>query len=227
MSRWALVPLKARQLGKSRLAGLLDAAGRAELVDAMLGQVLAALAAAREIDHVAVVTGEPARLPAGVLTLPDAGRGLNAALGDGAAMLRALGASELLIVHADLPSVQAGDIDRFVRAGRPAGMALAADRHGSGTNALLIGEAAGFPVSGFPFAFGPHSLARHLAAARARGLSPALPRIGGLALDIDTPDDLACLSAPATGTAAFVSPSSPFLSQPTASRRTVPCLTAS
>jgi len=188
MSRWALVPLKARRFGKSRLAGMLDETARANLVQSMLARVLAALSDAREIDRIAVVCCEPERIPPDILSLPDSGHSLNDALAAGASRLWARGAHELLVIHADLPLVRAADVDHFVRCGRPQGMALAADRHGSGTNALFIAG-----LTDFRFHFGAHSLARHLAAAHARGITPALPGLDSLAFDIDTPADLACL----------------------------------
>ncbi|MBD5802692.1 2-phospho-L-lactate guanylyltransferase [Azoarcus sp. Aa7] len=201
MSCWALVPLKARRLGKSRLAGVLDEAARASLVQSMLERVLAALADAREIERIAVVCCEPERVPPGVLSLPDSGQGLNDALAAGASRLWARGADELLVIHADLPLVRAADIDRFVRCGRSQGMALAADRHGTGTNALFVAS-----VMDFSFRFGAHSLSRHLAAAHARGIAPALPELDSLAFDIDTPADLACLLPETLMPTAYIPP---------------------
>ena len=188
MSCWAVVPLKARRSGKTRLAGLLDEAARAALVQSMLESVLSALSAAHEIDRIAVVSSEPERIPSGVLALPDPGEGLNPALSAAADRLLDHGASSLLVIHADLPLVRASDIDQFVRAGRRQGMALASDRHGTGTNALFVAERLDFP-----FRFGTNSLSRHLAEARLRHITPALPALNGLAIDIDTPADLTCL----------------------------------
>lgn len=207
MSCWALVPLKARRFGKSRLAGVLDQAARTRLVQSMLERVLAALADAREVDRIAIVCSEPERVPPAILRLPDSGQGLNDALAAGASRLWARGADELLVIHADLPLVRADDIDHFVRCGRSQCMALAADRHGTGTNALFVAG-----VTDFSFHFGAHSLSRHLAAAHARGIVPALPELDSLAFDIDTPADLACL-LPST-----LTPISPLRRSPT------PCL---
>lgn len=188
MSCWAVVPLKARRAGKTRLAGLLDEAARAALVQSMLETVLSALSAAQQIDRIAVVSSEPERIPSGVLALPDPGEGLNPALSAAADRLLDHGARSLLVIHADLPLVRASDIDQFVRAGRRQGMALATDRHGTGTNALFVADRLDFP-----FRFGTNSLSRHLAEARLRHITPALPALNGLAIDIDTPADLACL----------------------------------
>lgn len=193
MSCWAVVPLKARRYGKTRLAGMLDEAARAKLIQSMLDAVLSALSEAREVDRIAVVSCEPERLPAGVVALPDPGKGLNPALSAAADKLLDYGARSLLIIHADLPLLQASEVDRFVRAGRQQGVALAADRHGTGTNALFISDGLDFP-----FHFGTSSLSRHMAEARLRRVTPALPALNGLAIDIDTPADLACL-LPAAG----------------------------
>ena len=193
MSCWAVVPLKARRHGKTRLSGLLDEAARAALVQSMLDTVLSALSAAQEIDRIAVVSSEPERIPSGVLALPDPGEGLNPALSAAAGRLLDHGAGSLLVIHADLPLVRASEIDRFVRAGRRQGMALAADRHGTGTNALFVAN-----QLDFPFRFGTNSLSHHLAEARLRRIAPALPALKGLTIDIDTPADLACLWPTAT-----------------------------
>jgi 2-phospho-L-lactate guanylyltransferase len=73
-------------------------------------------------------------------------------------------------------------------AGRKAGMAIAPDRHGTGTNGLFLHLPTGFLPS-----FGPGSLERHVAAATSLGCQPAIVRRMGLALDIDDHADLAML----------------------------------
>ena len=62
------------------------------------------------------------------------------------------------------------------------------DRHGSGTNALLLTP----PYAIMP-AFGTGSFARHAALAARAG--PRCARCRSLGLDVDTPDDLAALRA--------------------------------
>jgi 2-phospho-L-lactate guanylyltransferase len=63
-------------------------------------------------------------------------------------------------------------------------VAIVPDRHGRGTNALLIAPPAAIDVC-----FGGDSALAHQAAARAIGAT--LVVLGGpLALDLDTPDDL-------------------------------------
>jgi 2-phospho-L-lactate guanylyltransferase len=64
------------------------------------------------------------------------------------------------------------------------------DRHGTGTNALVLS-----PPDAIEPSFGPGSLERHVAAAEAAGIPHRVEEIPGLALDVDTPGDLAELSA--------------------------------
>ncbi len=63
-------------------------------------------------------------------------------------------------------------------------MAIVADRHGRGTNALLLA-----PPDVIDVAFGGDSRLAHVAAADAAGAT-TLELVGPLRLDVDTPDDL-------------------------------------
>ena len=181
----ALIPLKTLGLGKTRLSPDLCSGHRKQLVEAMLGTVINALTASTLVDRIAIVGMDPLQCPTDVLHLVDPGQGLNSALTFGRQQLQQLGSDELLIIHADLPLASAAEIDDFIRAGRLHGMALASDRHGTGTNALFM-----VPNPNFRFCFGEHSLTRHLEQAAACGLRPALNQARGLMIDIDTPQDL-------------------------------------
>jgi 2-phospho-L-lactate guanylyltransferase len=64
------------------------------------------------------------------------------------------------------------------------------DRHGEGTNALLLE-----PPDAIEPSFGPGSCARHVRAARAAGVAHAVVDVPTLALDVDTGDDLEALAA--------------------------------
>lgn len=135
------------------------------------------LSAAREVGHVLLLSDE--RLPMeGVDWRPDEGRGLNAELDAAYAALRT---TAVAIVHADLPQVTGEDLRCLIDAAALSGVAIAPDRHGSGTNALAIAD--GRP---FAFSFGTDSCARHRAAA---GEGAAIVRRPGLGFDVDTPDD--------------------------------------
>jgi len=182
---WALVPVKRRADCKSRLAGRLGAEARLSLVRFMLEHVLGSLAAAPSIGRIAVVSPERDNVPPEIAVLGDAGRGLNEALNDAQREILSHGASELVVLPADLPMVTAADIESLVRTGRQSGFALAADVGGTGTNALFLP-----PAAGFRFQFGPGSCQRHVAEAIRLGLRPGLVRARGLEFDVDTIGDL-------------------------------------
>ncbi|HLS82077.1 MAG TPA: 5-amino-6-(D-ribitylamino)uracil--L-tyrosine 4-hydroxyphenyl transferase CofH [Steroidobacter sp.] len=185
MTCWALVAVKAGPARKARLAGRLSAAERDRLAETMLQDVLGALRSSRSLDGVAVVTSEPARIDPQILVLPDPGAGLNDALSVAASKLQERGATQLLIVHADLPFVTAAEIDQFVAAGRSAGAALAPDRRGTGTNALFLR----LPTP-FRFCFGENSYALHCAEAALHGMEIRTVHTPGLEFDVDEPADL-------------------------------------
>jgi 2-phospho-L-lactate guanylyltransferase len=67
---------------------------------------------------------------------------------------------------------------------------IVADRHGQGTNALLL-----TPPGAMAPSFGPGSFARHAARARAAGATVRVAQAPSLELDVDTPGDLAALRA--------------------------------
>ena len=184
MTCWAIIPLRATPESKSRLAGVLDETARGALVEAMLARVLAAARGARNVDEVRLIGTAPS-LPADVAVMADPGRGLNAAAA--AALAAADGkASRLILIHGDLPLVTARDIELLAAA--PAGeIAIAPDRHGTGTNAISLPLPA---ARGFSFAFGTDSFARHNAEAGRMGLGISEVHSPGLSRDVDEPDDL-------------------------------------
>ncbi|MGA2342036.1 MAG: DUF2064 domain-containing protein, partial [Steroidobacteraceae bacterium] len=136
MSTWALVPIKPRALCKTRLASVLAPAQRLALVRSMLGHVLATLRATPAIRHIALVTSERDEVADDVLRLDDCGGDLNAGLESAVSHAFAAGASTVLILPADLPLVCVRDVREMLRAARRTGIAIAPDRHESGTNAV-------------------------------------------------------------------------------------------
>ena len=190
----AIVPIKALAAAKSRLAAALDPAARAALTLRALGNVLAALDTPGIAARI-VVTPDAAVLRAaevaGATGLRQDGAGLNEGLDEGRAWALAAGAEALLIVLGDLPLLARADVGAILDlADRPGVAVFAPDRHGAGTNALLLR-----PPDALPFAFGVGSLARHRATAAARGLAPRWYDAPGTALDLDTPADLVALDA--------------------------------
>jgi 2-phospho-L-lactate guanylyltransferase len=185
MACWTIIPVRATPESKSRLAGVLDAAERQMLVEAMLARVIAAAQGARNVAKVWLIGSAPA-ISADIAVLADPGGGLNAAAA--AALAAAQGqATRLIVIHADLPLVTARDIELLAAA--PEGeVAIAPDRHGTGTNAISLPLPA---AGGFSFAFGPDSFARHNAEAARLGLPIEEIHSQGLSRDVDEPDDLA------------------------------------
>lgn len=186
MRVWTIIPVKATADSKSRLAGALGSETRAALVEAMLARVVEAASRAANVAEVRLL-GAPADRSAGVPVLNDPGGGLNAAVGWALAEAGSMGASRVIFIHGDLPLVTAQDLQLLAAA--PAGeIAIAPDRHGTGTNAISLPLP---EASGFAFAFGPGSFARHNAEADRLGLRIEEIRSPGLARDIDEPEDLA------------------------------------
>jgi 2-phospho-L-lactate guanylyltransferase len=182
---FAIIAVNERARCKTRLDGLLGPEGRRDLARAMLARVLGAAQASPLVGAVLVVSPERDRVPAEVPVLPDAGNDLNAAMEAGRREALARGAAELLLLPADLPLLLPADLCRLVLAGRRSGVAIAPDRHGSGTNGLYLAAAAQLP-----FRFGPGSRARHEAEARRLGLRARLVRTAGLQADLDTGEDV-------------------------------------
>ena len=102
---------------------------------------------------------------------------------------KALGAERVALLPGDCPLLDPAELDARARAhARATGVAIVPDRHGTGTNALLLS-----PPDAFGPAFGPDSCARHATGRGAPGHELALERLDSLALDLDTPEDLAAL----------------------------------
>ncbi len=70
----------------------------------------------------------------------------------------------------------------------PAEVVVVPDRHGTGTNGLLL-----TPPGAIPPSFGPDSCERHIGLAREAGVACRVERVPSLLLDIDTGADLAAL----------------------------------
>jgi len=177
MSWTAIIPLKQAGARKTRLTERLTEAERDRLADRLFAHVAGMLMAHPQIGDVLILS--PAAPPAGFgIWRRDGGLGLNAEL---TALRQIYGGRDLLVVHADLPLLGADDITALLAAAGQDGFAIAPDRLGTGTNAITIPR--GRP---FAFAFGPDSLSAH----RAADAGARIVERPGLALDIDTPDDL-------------------------------------
>jgi 2-phospho-L-lactate/phosphoenolpyruvate guanylyltransferase len=198
---WALVPIRGLETAKTRLGEDLDAEERLALVTRLLHLTLAAARDARGIEGTIVVTMDPDA--AGIakehhaVGLVERAPGLNQAIEAARSVAVARGATAVLVLPADLPSVSASALDELldvavsrVRDGarRPL-VAIVPDRHGLGTNALLVS-----PPGAIDPAFGDSSRAAHHARALATG-AEWLELDGPLSLDLDTPADLVAAEA--------------------------------
>jgi len=123
-------------------------------------------------------------MPDSLMLLDDPGTGLNGAAAFARNYAAQQGASRIIILFADLPLITVQDVERL--ASTPF-IAIAPDRHGTGTNALSLPLPA---AKDFAFAFGIGSFARHIAEAQRLGIIAETIRSPGLARDIDEPDDL-------------------------------------
>lgn len=194
----AVIPVKPLDAALGRLAGALEAPERRRLQQAMLVAVLAACASSR-VDEILVVTTDAAAAAAarskGARVVSDHAppRGMNPAVVRGCMVAQDIGADAALVLTADLPLAQASDIDAVVAHARPEPSAvLTPSRDGTGTNAMLLcGPRVLAP------ALGIGSLARHEEQARRLGVHVVRCERPRLALDIDTPEDLAALWADA------------------------------
>lgn len=183
----AIVPLKALDRAKGRLAGDLDPEERRALAAWMFDRVADALAASGAVRDVLVVVGDQAggRLARarGLAVLREPRPGLAAALA--AADDATAGAPATVVVAADLPLIRGADLDAVCAAGADADVVVAPTRDG-GTGALYRR-----PGGVMGTAYGPGSGAAHLALAAAAGLRTRRLDLPRLALDVDTASSLA------------------------------------
>ena len=118
----------------------------------------------------------------------EAGQSAAAVRGIDAALVR--GAERVLLVPGDCPALDPHELASLLGRHAPPHVVIVPDRHGSGTNALLLEP----PQVMLP-SFGPGSFARHAALARAAGAEVKVSELPSLSLDVDTPADLAALRA--------------------------------
>jgi 2-phospho-L-lactate/phosphoenolpyruvate guanylyltransferase len=196
MRTLAILPVKRFELAKTRLAEQLRPAQRRALAEAMVADVLSALIASPLLAGVVLVTNENSVADVGeahgatVLADPsESGQSAAALVG----VRHALdgGYERALLVPGDCPALDASALAALLeQTAVPPAVTIVSDRHGSGTNALLL-----TPPDAIKPAFGPDSFERHARAAADAGAAWSVASPPGLLLDIDTPEDLAALRA--------------------------------
>lgn len=193
----AVVPVKDFSLAKQRLAGAFSPAFRRHLAGAMLSDVLEALRATEGLAGIVVVTADPeagllAREHGARLLFEKEVRGLNPAVADAATRLVAEHRGGVLVLPSDIPAATPEEIGRLLAAhGEGRAVSLLRAHDGEGTNALIA-----TPPDVLGFAYGPSSFSAYLAKAAALGIVPrahAAADFPRLALDVDTPEDVARL----------------------------------
>ena len=191
----AVVPFKGTAQAKQRLAPVLTSSQRQEFAFTMLQDVLQSLAAVPELAGILLVSVDPAAAALAAkfgaqVSSAHACDGHTAAV-TGAAHRLAGERLGLLTVPGDIPLVEPHDIRELLAAQRAApAFTIVPARDQMGSNAILCS-----PADATPLRFGENSFFPHLAAARARGIEPEVIHLPRIALDIDTPEDLALFLA--------------------------------
>jgi 2-phospho-L-lactate guanylyltransferase len=170
---------------------VLDAEERRDLVTRLAEATIRAAVATPGIAETIVVTPDDdvrrLALAGGARPIRQRSTGLNAGLREARDEVLAAGGSALLVLPIDLPRISPEALASIVEVldgTAPPLVAIVPDRHGRGTNALLLA-----PPDVIDVCFGGDSHRAHAAAADAAG-ARLIELEGPLTEDIDTPDDL-------------------------------------
>jgi 2-phospho-L-lactate guanylyltransferase len=186
-----IIPFKAGS-HKSRLSGALSPAQRHQLSILMLKGVLAAVAGAGLTSSCCLVSSDSAALglarEAGAKAIKEAqNRGVNSAVSLG---MRVSGASQYLVLPADLPLLGAMDICRAMKLkSKPADVVISPSGHLDGTNLLFLSGDRRITLS-----YDDESFWKHLGDAARRGYTVAVYTGRGVVFDVDTLDDLSAMA---------------------------------
>lgn len=181
-----LIPVKAFDAAKARLADVLSPSERIRLARSMAAAVVAAagsLPVHVVCDHDEVASWARS---AGAQVISRPGRGLNGAVTDGVDQLAELGFDLVVVAHADLPHARSFDtVVTLAGASEPPAVVIVPDRHHDGTNVICVPTGVGFT-----FSYGPGSAHRHGQEARRLGLPLRILEDARLGWDVDRPEDL-------------------------------------
>lgn len=191
MSTRIIVPHRGLEMAKTRLATSLSPDERMFLASQLLQRVLKV---AREVTpDVVVISPSRALLeivePSGARLVVQRGMGLNEGLEQVRFDALADAVETLVVLHGDLPNLQAHDVETLLAAlpdGDAPAVAIAPDRAGTGTNGLVLR-----PPGVIRFRFGAGSFAKHVEEVSVAGVPLVAVNRAGLAFDLDTPEDLA------------------------------------
>jgi 2-phospho-L-lactate guanylyltransferase len=185
-----LVPVKNLKQAKQRLAAVLDQPSRTLLAQAMLQDVLETLGSWSNRPDVAIVSCDPVALTLanryGFEVIADhANTGETEAIDLATRVCEMRGVDNTLVIPADIPLVQAWELEKILEAAPSEGSVLAPAGDGRGTNAAFRR-----PAGLFPLHFGNDSFKPHLAAAQATAKPCVVLSLPGIAVDVDNPADL-------------------------------------
>jgi len=232
----AILPVTRFAAAKSRLGESVDQELRARLAQAMVTDVLQALACTASVEITFVVTrelrlSETAREHGALVIQDTAEQGQSAAVALGVQRALADGFERALCVPGDFPALDPAELEELLTGrveatlgkatasreimGKSASAAdgrsvvIVPDRHGTGTNGLLL-----TPPDAIAPAFGPGSCERHGALAHKAGASLRVARPSSLLLDVDTGADLVALRDRLAGADAAAERTRAVLAQP-------------
>jgi 2-phospho-L-lactate guanylyltransferase len=185
-----LIPVKNSSTAKQRLASILDQPQRTRLAQAMLHDVLSALHGWKDRPEVAIVTSDSYAMNLarqfGFEIIPDpANPGETGAIEMATQVCVRRGIDHTLVIPADIPLIQAWEIEEILKHAPSEGSVLVPAGDGRGTNAVFRR-----PASLFPLRFGNDSFKPHHAAAQATGKPCVVLQSRGIAVDVDNPADL-------------------------------------
>ena len=191
----AILPVKRFAQAKQRLGASVADPLRMDLARAMVGDVLAALTETASIDLTIVVTGEPtvaatARAQGAIVIDDTAQAGQSAAVALGVERALTEEVERVLCIPGDCPTLDPAELEALLDPSVDGGpeVVIVPDRHGTGTNGLLLA-----PPDTISPSFGPDSYERHRALAVAAEVPWRIERPASLLLDIDTGEDLTVL----------------------------------
>lgn len=190
-----LIPVKNSSSAKQRLASVLGQPARTQLAQAMLHDVLSALAKWRDRPAVALVTSDPFAVKLAAQyqfeIIPDpTNPGETGAIEMATRICEQRGNKFSLVIPADIPLIQAWEFEEILKQAPAEGSVLVPAADGRGTNAAFRR-----PAGLFPLRFGNDSFKPHRAAAQATGKDCVVIQSPGIAIDVDNPADLQRLLA--------------------------------
>lgn len=189
----AIITVKRFASAKQRLSGGLGPGTRRALAEAMFFDVLGSVRRCKAFERVMVVTGEPVAteisISYGIEVVEDErdlGQSEAAALGIRRAV--SMGAEAVALIPGDCPLLDAQQLDALIARVAANTVAVVPDRHGTGTNGLVLS-----PPNVIQPAFGEGSRERHERLAAEAGATVIVEEIPSLAIDLDTAEDLTAL----------------------------------